>query len=293
MEIKKFEFQDLDSLFTYWKQIGREIPYFLNVSKSKWMKCMINDQLDGEDKFSSTEVYLAIDNGSVVGFIQYGIPNFCWNDKGEKYYNPNVLIIRHFFFDENIIEAGEQLLRIALMSSSEYEKVHAFFHIFGVSCNAHHGKLHSKFTHIENLLLSNRFLIDCENIYYVLDMSSLKLEENLNDELDVKITSINGKYYYEAFKAREPIGTAQVTFFDTLTDDESKDGAYLFWIGVDDKFKGLGLGTKFITKICQHLNNNNIRYLHTDTMLSNITAQRFYIRNNFIDKGITRDYKQN
>lgn len=292
MEIKKFTFQDVDILFSYWKQIGREVPYFLNVSKSKWMECMLNDQLDGEDKFSSTEIYLAIDNGYIVGFIQFGLPTFCWNDNGEKYYNANVLIIRHFYFNENSIEAGKQLLRTVLMSSSEYEKVHAFFHIFGISCNAHHGKLYSKFSHVEKILLENKFQIECENIYYVLDIHTLNLVNNLNNEISLTFHLVEGKYYFEAVLAEESIGTAQVTFFDTFTDGGSNDGAYLYWIGIEDKYKGLGLGTQFITKICQYLNENHIRYLHTDAMLSNITAQQFYTRNNFINKGITRDYKQ-
>lgn len=71
---------------------------------------------------------------------------------------------------------------------------------------------------------------------------------------------------------------------------EQKDTIYLVWIGIDKNIKGKGLGTEFLNHIIDYCLTKGYRYLHTDTALNNITAQKFYIRNGFIDNGITRSY---
>ena len=53
-------------------------------------------------------------------------------------------IIRNLYFDCDRADAGEKLLKEALDAFGTSEKVYAFFHYFGMTCFARHGKLCEK-----------------------------------------------------------------------------------------------------------------------------------------------------
>lgn len=63
-------------------------------------------------------------------------------------------------------------------------------------------------------------------------------------------------------------------------------GKFYYWQRVIRE----GLGTEFLNHIIHYCLTKGYRYLHTDTAINNKIAQNFYIRNGFIDKGITRSY---
>ena len=169
MNIRKYQGNDLHRLFEYWRRAGTNIPYFFSVSAEKWQTCLLEDELAGERIFKSLETYVSTEKGHVLGFVQYGQPNFAW-DKDGKYYNPQIGVIRHLYFDEERSDVGKALLAKASDLLACFHQNHAFYHILGMSCNAHHGKLHSTQLHVDDLLQRCDFKIEHENVYYVQDL---------------------------------------------------------------------------------------------------------------------------
>lgn len=49
---------------------------------------------------------------------------------------------------------------------SSYQTIYAFYHYFGMTCFARHGKLYEKYTDIEELLMKHQFNREHENVYY-------------------------------------------------------------------------------------------------------------------------------
>ena len=79
------------------------------------------------------------------------------------------------------------------------------------------------------------------------------------------------------------VGGCEVHFLDNKT-------AYLRWIYVNENLTGKGLGTKCMNTLKQWLYQKGITRFDTDTALSNLIAQRYYEKNNFIREGKTRSY---
>ncbi|MBQ9841731.1 MAG: hypothetical protein IJO42_01330 [Clostridia bacterium] len=103
---------------------------------------------------------------SLSVFIQYGKTAFGFNDRGAISPDISHCIIRNLYFNENRVDAGQLLLKEAADAFSASDMVYAFFHYFGMSCFARHGKLFEQNTYIENLLKENGFEIEHENVYY-------------------------------------------------------------------------------------------------------------------------------
>ena len=63
--------------------------------------------------------------------------------------------------------AGSQLLaHVHAAFAGCNERVCAFFHYFGMSCYARHGKLFEGFAPVHRLLLDSGFTVEHENVYY-------------------------------------------------------------------------------------------------------------------------------
>ena len=61
---------------------------------------------------------------------------------------------------------GGALLEEALRALSGNARIYAFFHYFGMSCYARHGKLPERLAHIHALLLERGFSVEQENVFY-------------------------------------------------------------------------------------------------------------------------------
>jgi len=290
MEVKEYQEGDFDRLFEYWKKVGADIPYFFPVSAQKWRACLFEDELEDERIFKSLETYLAVENDRVLGFTQYGQPNFAWDKNGQKYYDPHIGVIRHLYFEKERGDVGKALLVRANDALAGFDRNYAFYHIFGMSCNAHHGKLHSSQVHIERILLAHGFQTGHENPYYVLDMGCIAPSEN--PRLHLGTNNELGRREFEIRLNTEVVGTAQVRYLDTLTGGYTHDTAYLAWIAVAERHQGEGIGTEFMKLLVQILLGKGYRYLHTDTASDNIRAQKFYEKLGFQQAGYTRDYVQ-
>lgn len=287
MNIRKYQEYDLRRLFEYWLRVGKNTPYFFSVAAEKWQSCLLEDELTGERIFKCLETYVALENGGVLGFIQYGQPNFAWDNDG-KYYNPQLGVIRHLYFEEERSDAGEALLAKAGDPLMGFPENHAFYHILGMSCNAHHGKLHSTQPHVDDLLQKQGFRIDQENVYYVCDMKWTTPAKYF--QLHLCSGHGSSDENYNLLQGSEVVGTAQVRYLDMLTDGYTRDTAYLTWIGVVEHHRGQGLGTEFLNHLIEHLLGKQYLYLHTDTASENILAQRFYGQHGFRKQGYSRSY---
>ena len=100
IELKKYNEESLPKLFEFWKKIGTSIPYFFSVSDRRWQSCLLQDELNGEPTFKDLETFIAIEKDQILGFVQYGQPNFGWSTNGEKLYSPQIGVIRHFYFEK-------------------------------------------------------------------------------------------------------------------------------------------------------------------------------------------------
>ena len=56
-------------------------------------------------------------------------------------------LIRHFYFEANRLDVGNLLFAQCESYLKQFSNQHAVYHIFGMSCIAHHGKLHESLAH--------------------------------------------------------------------------------------------------------------------------------------------------
>lgn len=140
------------------------------------------------------------------------------------------------------------------------------------------------------LLYEAGFEVEHENLYYICDMKEKELEYLNNSHIEVGEIEDNKQKFILYDENKNLIGNAEIKYIDSLTGLREKDTIYLVCIGIHKDIKGKGLGTEFLNHIIHYCLTKGYRYLHTDTAINNKIAQNFYIRNGFIDKGITRSY---
>ena len=270
---------DLKAVYDF--QLGFQTPYFFSVSFEEWKKSFENDT-DGEGRvlFKELCVKAVFDENELVGFIQYGKTAFGFDQSGEISDKVSYPVIRNLYFKENTSDAGVMLLNEAVKDLGNNERIYAFFHYFGMTCFARHGKLFEKHPHIEALLIENNFVLEHENVYY----SSLLtgIEES---EAEIKANSLSeGNHQYIEFKLEgTQVGGCEVHYLDEST-------AYLRWIYVNGDIVGKGIGTKCMKALKSFLYSKGIKRFDTDTALNNLVAQHYYEKTGFNREGITKSY---
>jgi ribosomal protein S18 acetylase RimI-like enzyme len=279
----------LEKLHAFWERTGAEIPYFFPTSPERWQCSLLEDRLEGELVFSELRTAVALRQGNLAGFVQYGRPAFAWNEHGQKYANPPWGVLRQLYFDPQDEEAGRMLLERALEALDTFERQHAFYHAMGMSCTAYHGKLHESQAHVERLLLEHGFGLEHENIYYLLSLEGQKPPALEGYTLHAQAGEAGETAFILAAGA-ERAGTARIRWMESLCGEQARQQAYLTWIGIAAPFRSRGTGTIFMELLLQHLHQHGIRRLHTDTASTNQKAQRYYERLGFINKGRTRSY---
>lgn len=277
--IRLAEIQDLKQIYHY--QLQFSSPYFFSVDYDTWKKSFIND-VDGEGRtlFKELCVKGVYDENKLIGFIQYGKTAFGFNDRGAISSDISHCIIRNLYFNENKADAGQMLLEEALNAFVSSDTVYAFFHYFGMSCFARHGKLFEQHTHIENLLKKNGFAIEHENVYY---SSVLNCDEKSEVELNLHTLTKGNQQHIDFMLSGSQVGECELHFLDEKT-------AYLRWIYVNDALKGKGIGTQCMRAIKSWLYQSGKTRFDTDTAVMNIVAQHYYEKNRFTREGITRSY---
>ena len=290
MEVIEFQEVHFEALFHYWKQLAEKVPYFFSVSPAKWRECLFEDKLDHENMFRFQEIFIAIEKGQIAGFCQYGHPAFAWDKEGRKYYNPQIGVLRHFYFDEGRSDAAHLLFARSERYLKQFPTQHAFYHIFGMSCNAYHGKLHQSLTHVDSFLCDQGFQVEHENVYYSLGLRESEPIRPPELELAPQASLDPDIQNYAICMSNHPIGTIQVRSLDRLTGGSTTDIAYLTWIDITGASHRQGWGTRAMQLLITDLQAKNYQQLHLDTAGTNRNAQRFYERFGFQNRGKTKCY---
>ena len=290
MEIIKFQEDHIIPLFQYWKRLADKVPYFFSVSPEKWRTCLLEDKLGDENMFLFQELWIAVERGQIIGFCQYGQPSLAWDQEGQQYANPQIGLLRHFYFDEDRLDAADLLFRQSENYLSQFLAQHAFYHIFGMSCNAHHGKLHQSLDHVHRFLCKHGYEVEHENVYYTLELreSEPVLEAELKLVPDVSAESDTQDY--EICLSNHWIGTIQLRSLDGVTGGRTTDIAYMTWIEITSALRRQGWGTRSMQTLIAQLCSQNYRQLHLDTASTNLAAQQFYEHFGFENRGRTRCY---
>ena len=270
---------NLNAIYDF--QLSFATPYFYNVDFESWKNSFEND-IDGESRvlFKELTVKAVYDEDELVGFVQYGKTAFGFADNGDITSEVSYPVIRNFYFKEGRDEAGKMLLNEAMKGLNTEERVYAFFHYFGMTCFARHGKLFESHTHIEALLKENGFIIEHENVYY----SSVLNSEETSEVTIVANDKSKGNHQYIEFRLDgNQVGGCEVHYLDDTT-------AFLRWIYVNGDIVGKGIGTKCMTALKSFLYKQGITRFDTDTALDNTVAQHYYEKNDFTREGITKSY---
>lgn len=259
-------------------------PFFIMKDFAGWKKSFEAD-IDGQGRklFKELCVKVAYDGDEVVGFIQYGKSAFGFDEQGEISFDISYNIIRNLYFDCDRADAGEKLLKEALDAFGTSEKVYAFFHYFGMSCFARHGKLSERHEHIEELLKRNGFETEHENVYYSSVFTGNEVSEVVIKPYDM---TKGNQQYIDFILSDNQVGGCEIHFLD-------EKSAYLRCIYVNENITGKGIGTKCMNALKQWLYQKGIKRLDTDTAISNLIAQHYYEKNGFTREGITRSYYSN
>ena len=290
MNISTYQGADQYGLYTYWRKLGKDVPYFFPVSPERWAQCLLADELAGERMFDRLVTYVAKDDGEVVGFVQVGHPRFSWDDRAAKYYNPQIGILRHFYFDTGRYNAAEAMYARAQSFLIQYPRRHAFYHIYGMSCNAHHGKLYSGLAHVDRFIKAKGFQVEHENVYYSLALHQVEHASHENLRLIPQARESYAPQEYKIMLHNTPVGTLTVRFMDLLNGEAAKDTVYLSLMLMDETYRGEGWGTLAMQMLCGMLQDKGYQHLHLDTASTNTGAQRFYTRIGFHSRGRSQSY---
>lgn len=269
---------DLRDIYEF--HISFKTPYFFDVNFEEWKNSFEAD-IDGEGRVLFDKLYVkaVYYEDELLGFVQYGKTAFGFNDSGEISSEISYPIIRNLYFINNRVDVGELLLKESMEALKE-EKVYAFFHYFGMSCFARHGKLFEKDMHINDLLLENGFEVEHENVYY----SSILSRVESSDVQIIPQNMTKGNQQYIDFKIDDyQVGGCEIHYINDTT-------VYLRWIYVNGDIVGKGIGTKCMIALKNYLIEKGIKRFDTDTALNNSVAQRYYEKTIFIREGITRSY---
>ncbi|MBQ8834866.1 MAG: GNAT family N-acetyltransferase [Oscillospiraceae bacterium] len=275
------------TLFDYWRS-QCTAPYHFPMTGDQWYQSMYEDvDGDGHPLFSTLIVKCSRTtcqkDGEFTGLIEYGETAFGFDTSGEISSDVHHNVIRILCFDRDKPEVGEQLLHAALDHFGTEQRIYAFFHYFGMTACARHGKLHESSPHVEALLLNNGFTVEHENIYYARILSP---KDTADDTISLRWSDLSpgGCREFAALTEGVEVGWGQVHFLP------QGDIAYLRWIYVDEKRQHQGLGTAIMRQLFAELYQLGIRRFDTDTALSNTAAQHYYEKTGFANAGITRSY---
>lgn len=289
MIIRQLESRDRPHLFAFWKEMAQQVPYFFPVTEAAWWQALTEEQhgLMGLHLLPGANWgWVAEEGEKILGFAHVGRPNVDLGSRGEVRERPtDVWVLRHLYCRPDAPAAGRALLDQALADRAPGERVYAFFHAHGMSCNAHHGKLHEGMPWIHDLLLQTGFTVEHENVYFSLDLT--RAGAGL-PTLELTETEPGA---FQALHEGVPVGTARAEALGALTGGAAADTVYLRWMGVREELRGRGLGKRLLGALISHYGAASFRHMHLDTALSNTVAQALYRRVGFDDRGLTRSYQ--
>lgn len=285
MKYKYKKIADFKLIYDYYCKVKNTVPYWFDVSYELWLESYNNDtDYDGEKMFNELVTCAVYVENDIVGFIQFGISNYTYNESGEKDYSEKCGVIRNLYF-ANSHSCGDELVSLAekYFAEKNISRKSAFFHALGMTCNAGHGKLYFGLPHIEAVLLKYGYIKEHENVYY---KRMLTESDASSDRVSVSYAETNPKGLQEfAIKANgETVGAGALVYLP------QGEICYLKWIYIYDTEQGKGYASSALKTIFSDLYNKGIHRFDTDTADGNIIAQKLYEKVGFTDMGRTRSY---
>lgn len=278
---------DCEKLYEFYNDIKEEIPYWFDVNYEIWYQSMFQDtDYESTEFFRELNTYVAYENSNIVGFIQFGIPNYIYEQNGEKSFDVKAGVIRNLYFGVENAECGMELVKLAehYFDENKVEKKFAFFHAFGMTCNAGHGKLHESQKHIEKVIKVFGYTKEHENVYYkkILTEDVLAFETNI----EIRYSEVNEKGLcgFSIFIDNTYIGAGEIVYLP------QEKIAYLKWIYIEKESQQKGYASKALRLLFANLYQKGIRRLDTDTADGNMPAQGLYEKSGFENMGRTRSY---
>lgn len=281
---------DCEKLFEFYNSTKGEIPYWFDVDYDVWYQSMFQDtDYESTEFFHELNIYVAYEDSNMVGFIQFGIPNYIYKQNGEKSFDVKAGIIRNLYFDVENAECGFELVKLAehYFDENSVEKKFAFFHAFGMTCNAGHGKLYCSLRHIEEALKAFGYQKEHENVYYKRLLTEDVLD--IEDDMEIRYSEVNEKGLcgFSVFVDNTQVGAGEIVYLPQETI------AYLKWIYIKKEFQQKGYASKSLKTLFANLYQKGIRRFDTDTADGNVIAQKLYEKNGFENMGRTRSYLKN
>lgn len=280
--IKITEIVSLRQLYAYQSRLA--VPYFFATEFESWKEAFEND-VDGEGRqlFQQLHAKAAYDGEKLVGFVQYGNTAFGFDDQGNLSAQVSYPVIRALYFEDGREDAGKLLLQAAMEDWGAFPKAYAFFHYFGMSCFARHGKLFERFSWIAELLHKAGFEIEHENMYY-----SAKLQAIPGSQVEIVAQEVTkgDQQSIDFLLDHKQVGCCEVHYVNRET-------AYLRWIYIHDDQQNRGIGSQCMSALKVWLHQRGMTRLDTDTAVNNVRAQHYYEKNHFVCEGITRSYFRN
>lgn len=272
---------NLEQIYHY--QMRFPSPQFFSTAYDVWKRSFAED-VDGGGRTLFKELFVkaAYEENRLIGFIQYGKTAFGFDHRGEISSDVSYCVIRNLYFDQSREDAGNLLLQQALDGFAGSDHIYAFFHYFGMSCFARHGKLFEQHGHIEALMKQNGFETEHENVYY---SSILKGNEEPEAAVIPQAMTPGNQRYLDFMLSGDHVGGCEIHHLDGQT-------AYLRWIYVNENITGRGIGTKCMDALKHWLYQSGVTRLDTDTACLNTVAQHYYEKNGFTREGITRSYER-
>lgn len=271
---------DLEQVYAY--QMRLAAPYFFPVDLESWKESFEKD-VDGEGRTLFRELHgmAAYDEDTLVGFVQYGNTAFGFDEGGEISSDVSYPVIRSLYFDAGQEEAGRVLLEKALEELGADRKIYAFFHYFGMSCFARHGKLWERYVWIGELLKRYGFVVEHENVYY-----SALLNHPAGSEVALLVhdKTPGDQQTFDFLLENQQVGGCEIH------EQRTQGIAYLRWIYVEPELQNRGIGSQCMAALKSWLYHQGMTRLDTDTALDNPRAQHYYEKNGFSREGITRSY---
>lgn len=283
MENKKIT--DHKEIYDYYSRIRNAVPYWFDVNYSLWLESYQNDtDYDGDEMFGELISYAAYAENEMVGFVQFGISNYTYNENGDKDFSEKCGVIRNLYFEREHA-CGEKLISIAeeYFSEKGISKRSAFFHALGMTCYAGHGKLFCGLPHIEAELFKSGYVKEHENVYY---KRVLTEGDTASDKASVSYGEANPKGLQEFTITADgkTVGAGAIVYLP------QGEICYLKWIYVYNTEQGKGYASAALRTIFSELYSKGIRRLDTDTADCNLIAQGLYEKVGFTDMGRTRSY---
>lgn len=286
----EYIYKEIDSrteLYDFYNKIKSEIPYWFDVDYETWCESMFSDtDYDSEKMFHELRTYVAVHKKDMVGFIQFGLPQFVYNEQGEKDYHASAGIIRNLYFDKAHSDCGSEMIHLAMeyFAKHSVDKRYAFFHAFGMTCNAGHGKMFVSQRHIEEVLSASGFIKEHENVYFSHNITKDNIREQ--DVISVKYEQANkkGLCNFSLYVNGDYVGAGAIVYLP------QENLSYLRWIYIEEAHQRKGYATKALHQIFADLYKKGISRMDTDTADGNPVAQKLYRKAGFEDMGRSRSY---